>query len=143
MNEGKERLRLLMRQKMNSSDDVLTGMVMGDFSRIESGARNLAFLSLQSEWAAVDTPEYMSFSQSFRSTAEEIADHANAKNMMSVEDAYARMTRSCLDCHAYLRQQGLNDLPGATASIDVDRSWRLADATSMWSAQDENGVASP
>jgi hypothetical protein len=96
---------------MVHANGVLSGITMGDFRLIEQSANELAFLSRLAEWQVHDTPEYLMHSEQFRGTVEALAAAAGRRDMEACESAYAQMTRSCLLCHAYLRKQGLVDMP--------------------------------
>ncbi|MCA9296406.1 MAG: hypothetical protein KC983_07805 [Phycisphaerales bacterium] len=130
----------MMHQKMFHSQRLLAGMTMENFPLVQDAAQELIWLSKLAEWKVVDTPEYEHFSMAFRGTAEDIVAASAQRNMPAVEDAYARLTRACLDCHGYLREQGIHGMPGATTWKSDEASIELhAGLTSRV----QNGAAFP
>jgi hypothetical protein len=112
----------MMHQKMFHSQRLLAGMTTENYPLVESSAKELIWLSKLAEWKVVDTPEYEGFSAAFRGTAQDIVVSSKQRNMLAVEDAYARLTRACLDCHGYLREQGIHGMPGVTTWKNDDIS---------------------
>jgi hypothetical protein len=112
-------LRNIMQAKLAYSTGLLESIALEDFSRIEYNAIELHWLSRQSDWDVHDTVSYGIFSGKFQEVMEAIADSAARHDIDAAAAGYRRMTASCLDCHAYLRKEGLvKDLPGVVTFAD-------------------------
>jgi hypothetical protein len=101
---SKEALDRLMEQKLKSTQQLLAGLAMADFRKIENSAENLIQLSKTAEWVVYKTPRYEMHSNDFRRTAEIIIEKARQKNLDGSALAFFDMTMSCLRCHQYVRQ---------------------------------------
>jgi len=95
---------IVMRMKLDLSQQVLRALALEDFGALETNAVRLAKLSEMAGWQARNTPEYTWFSAEFRRSAEELAHAARAKNVDGATVAYTQMTFSCVSCHKYMRK---------------------------------------
>jgi hypothetical protein len=111
----KNDLRLLMREKMKSSERLLEGIALADFTRITNSAEKLIQLSNTAEWFVRKTPRYELHSNEFRRAAEVIVQKAKAKNLDGVALAYFDLTLSCVRCHQYVREVQDARLPDTPA----------------------------
>lgn len=113
------RLRHVMQAKLIHAHDLMESIALGDFPRMEKNAADLHALSRQSDWFVHDTAAYTAFSERFQGAAGRIMDLARGHDLEAVSEAYIDLNASCIDCHAYLRREGLvKDLPGIVTWID-------------------------
>ncbi|MHC5023592.1 MAG: hypothetical protein ACYTGG_06730 [Planctomycetota bacterium] len=111
--QRRQSLRNVMQAKLVYVNSLLESIALEDFNRIEYNAMELAWLSRQSDWQVHDTVAYSAFSHRFQTLASEIAADAGDGDIQAVAASYREMSAACLDCHAYLRKEGLvKDIPG-------------------------------
>jgi hypothetical protein len=94
----------LMHKKLVASQQVLEGIVVNDFNKIDKGATDLIAVSKAAEWKVLRTPEYETYSNDFRRLAEALIRNAKEKNNDGAVQAYADMTRTCVQCHKHVRE---------------------------------------
>ncbi len=106
----------VMQAKLTHTHALLEGIALADFLQIEQNAEALTWLSQQSEFQVHETVAYVVFSDQFREITSNMADHARQQDLEAVSVDYIQMTSKCMDCHAYLRREGLvKELPGAVS----------------------------
>lgn len=101
----------VMRAKLAASQKVLAGIALRDFRAVQTNAATLTTLSSQRGWAALQTPDYELFTTRFRIASESLGEAAVVKDMEALLQAYQELTRSCVGCHAYLRDRRLKEVP--------------------------------
>jgi len=94
----------LMAEKLKSSQKLLEGIAIGDFSKISASAEKLIQLSNTEEWLVLKTPRYELHSNEFRRAAEALIQKAKNKNLDGSTLAFFEMTMSCVRCHQYVRE---------------------------------------
>jgi hypothetical protein len=104
-----------MARKLMHAKDLLEGIALSDFKKIDRSADELLRLTNAEEWRAIKTARYEMFSNEFRRAAEGIIQKARAKNIDGVTVSYFEMTVSCVRCHSYVREVREARLPGAPA----------------------------
>src|SRR5947209_6212822 len=99
-----DQVKDLMHQKLVRSQDLLEGISVGDFDKIEKNADELLVLSNKAEWMVLQTPRYKMYSDDFRRAAEELGRNARKKNLDAASLSYVEMTLNCVRCHKYVRE---------------------------------------
>lgn len=94
----------LMKSKLEHSQKVLEGVALNEFDKISKHADELIFISKQTEWKVIKTPEYEVFSNEFRRAADDLVQKAKDKNLDGAALAYVDLTLSCVKCHKYVRE---------------------------------------
>src|SRR5688500_8730745 len=110
-------LSRLMVEKLNHSKNLLEGIALGDFTKINRSAENLIQISKTAEWFVYKTPRYELHSNEFRRAAENIVQKAGAKNLDGVTLAYFDLTMTCVRCHEYVRE--VRDARAKTPAFDL------------------------
>jgi hypothetical protein len=96
-----------MRAKLGLAKDLVEGLTLEDFAKLDSAARRLKRLSQGAEW---DVPvmrrfaEYVPLSEEFRRLCDELTEAARARNLDGATLAYLRLTTNCVDCHKRVRR---------------------------------------
>ena len=93
-----------MQLKLRNAEQVLEGIALADFDRIEGGAESLIRLSKKADFQMGAVPGYEQHSRAFREAAEELLTHAKAKNLDGAALSYVRLTLNCVSCHKELRK---------------------------------------
>lgn len=95
----------LMREKLKRSQDVLEGVTLKDYAKIEEAATWLMDLSIMDGWTKfeVDNPEYRRNSENFRETVEALIQAAKEKNIQGATLRFTQTTFSCVACHEAIR----------------------------------------
>ena len=102
--KGDDEVSRLMHEKLENSQEILEGIALNDFDKIEKHAGELIILSKKAEWMVVKTPKYELFSNEFRRLAEDLIQHAKDKNLDAATLSYMEMTMNCVRCHKYVRE---------------------------------------
>ena len=92
-----------MRAKLDSSQQVLEGLVTEDYKLIEQGAQQMQLMSKAAEWQIIPGPVYAQYSTEFQRSAEQLAKHAKDKNIDAAGLSYMQLTMNCVSCHRYIR----------------------------------------
>ncbi len=96
-----------MRQKLEFAKDLLEGLTVEDFAKVEKSSRALKKLSYASEWEVPTIPnieQYMPMTTEFQRITDEITKAAKDKNLDAATIGYVRLTTNCVNCHKYVRQ---------------------------------------
>ncbi len=94
----------LMQKKLDSSKNLLEGLALNDFKKLEENATTLLKISSTADWFAYKTREYELFSNEFRRAAEKLKKKAKEENLDGAALAYVELTMSCIRCHQYVRE---------------------------------------
>lgn len=94
----------LMDGKLVNSQEVLRGLVLSDFERIEKSATALNVLTLAEEWVFSNSQEYKRLSEDLRRITRQLVKAGKDKNIDAAAMAYQRMTLNCVECHQALRE---------------------------------------
>jgi len=111
----------IMKQKLVHSQQLLEGVALADFAKIEKNADDLIILSHKAAWRVLQTADYIRFSDEFRRGCEGIIKMAKQKNIDGASLAYVQVTLTCVNCHKHVREVRMASVPH-----DVDR--QLVDA---------------
>src|SRR5262245_33965480 len=101
---GGNKVREIMRRKLDHSQKVLAGVALDDFDQISKNAAELVVLSNKLEWNVLKTPQYELHSNEFRRSLESLIKNAEKKNLDAAALAYVDMTLTCVRCHKYVRE---------------------------------------
>ncbi|MHC5114366.1 MAG: hypothetical protein ACYTGP_08060 [Planctomycetota bacterium] len=112
-----ERVEDVMVAKLAHAKALLEGIALEDFEQIEANALALSRLSEEAGWRVHTTPAYGVHSDAFRVITDSIVTHARGENLFGVLEDYVLMTRACVACHGYMRNEGLyREVPGKVSS---------------------------
>lgn len=98
-----DEVSVFMKAKLRHSQNVLEGLVLGDFDKVAKGAQEMSLLSLAANWQVLQTPQYLEYSRKFRAEADALTEAAKRKNLDQATAHYNRMTTRCVECHKYVR----------------------------------------
>lgn len=93
-----------MQAKLDSSKDVLEGLVTEDFDLIQKGTRKMIEMSNATEWQVVEGPIFAQQSAEFRNAAKEISKYAKKKNLDGASLSYLHLTMTCIACHKQIKK---------------------------------------
>jgi hypothetical protein len=99
----REKVRALMRRKMDQSQGLLEALMKNDLAKAGRHAEELARIRKDASFAVVPTPTYELWAGEFASGAEKVAKAAREKNFEVAKLGYLEMTMTCFHCHAYYR----------------------------------------
>jgi hypothetical protein len=101
-----KKIQDLMHKKLLTSQTILEGITKNDYKMIGKGAEDLIDISKQIEFMVVRSPQYESFSNDFRRSAEALAKMAKDENIDGASFTYLEMSLNCFNCHRYIRDLG-------------------------------------
>lgn len=100
----KENISKFMQAKLDSSKDVLEGLVTEDFDLIQKATKKMIAMSNATEWQVVEGPIFAQQSAEFRNTAKEILRYAKKKNVDGASLSYLHLTMTCIACHKQIKK---------------------------------------
>jgi len=103
-NPTQEKVAKFMQAKLDSSKDVLEGLVTEDFDLIQKGTKKMIEMSNATEWQVVQGPIFAQQSAEFRNAAKEIARYAQKKNIDGASLSYLHLTMTCIACHKQIKK---------------------------------------
>lgn len=102
----------VMRAKQGPAQSIMAGLARADYDLVHENALRLYRLSQETQWNAHDTVTYILYSDQFRQVAWDLAGHARQRDLDAMTADYLELTRTCVECHAYLRREKLvTDFP--------------------------------
>jgi hypothetical protein len=102
--ERDEVLAAMMQKKLHSAHRVLEGVVISDFKKVTLGGEELIRLAKSETWQLIRSPQYEQHSADFVRATELLVKKAKERNIDGAALAYVEMTRSCVRCHQYVRE---------------------------------------
>jgi cytochrome c556 len=96
----------LMHAKLRHAQSALRSVALGDFAQLEKDADALAELSRNAAWQVDRSEEYRRESVEFERTTYALGQAAEHRRLDGATLAFLNVAISCVDCHAYLRDQG-------------------------------------
>jgi cytochrome c556 len=97
-------LAAMMKTKLKSAHLVLEGVALADFNRITGGGQELIRLAKSETWQLIHSPQYEKYNADFVRATEQLVKKSQEKNIDGAALAYLEMTKSCVQCHAYVRE---------------------------------------
>ena len=92
----------VMRQKLAHTQSILEAVVTSDWIQLETKSRELEELTNAPGWTVLKYPEYARYSVAFVRAVQGLRTAADARDLERAPEAYAAVTRACVDCHRYL-----------------------------------------
>ena len=114
-------MRAVMEMKLNQAQAVLEGISTMNFAQITNSAQRLHTLSRRANW------QVHKFRTEFLRVTQEMAQHAEEKNLEAVTLDFIQMTMTCVNCHSYSWQQD--------AQVRIERGASLANGRPRMSAR--------
>lgn len=106
----------LMHRKVEYASSLLVAISLRDYPSVERSANELKAISEQGAFMVHDTLAYRALSDTFRKDVSLLATHAQARDQEAIEADYQRITATCFDCHAHVRdERAKGALPGRMA----------------------------
>lgn len=96
-------MKAFMRKKLALSQDIMEGLALEDFKKIEEGARQLSAMSVAAEFMVVKEPLYADEAAEFRRTVNKMEKAAKELRLDAATLSFMDMTMSCVECHKYVR----------------------------------------
>ncbi len=104
-----DKVKELMRKKLENSQKLLEGVVTNDFDKISKHAEELMAISKSLEWKAIKSARYELHSNQFRRTIEDLQERAKEKNLDGAALSYVDLTLTCVKCHKYVRDSRMTE----------------------------------
>lgn len=101
-----EKASAWMKQKLELSQNILSGLTMGDWDAVELNAQRMNIVNYLEKWIAADKPQYTEYKRQlsyFELANREILRQAKAKNIEGATLAYNQLNISCVQCHQVVR----------------------------------------
>jgi hypothetical protein len=101
---AEQRVARFMREKLDSAQKVLEGVLVEDFELVKKGARRMSIMSQAAEWHVFATPTYGEDSTEFRTKCRQLLKAADNQRTDAAALSYLQLTLSCVRCHQHVRQ---------------------------------------
>ncbi len=93
-----------MQKKLLLSQEILSGLVLADFKKIEVAAEKIGSLSQHAQWQIVhNDPVYNHFTIEFQRIAKQLSLNAQRKNLDGAAYANDHLVATCIACHKHIR----------------------------------------
>lgn len=93
-----------MRKKLQNTQELLEGIVVEDFVKIEKNANSLVTVCEKVGWTEEKTKgKFETHDTEFHEIAQELATLAKDKNLEGLQNKYNHMVMICIDCHHHIR----------------------------------------
>jgi hypothetical protein len=92
-----------MRQKVQASQAVLSGLARADFQAIGQNAAAMGVMEYFEKWQQADSPDYRTQLRLFEFADRELIRAAREKNIDAATLAFNQLTVSCVNCHKIVR----------------------------------------
>ena len=99
-----------MRQKLESSNQILEGLVTNDFELVTDSCDELLEMSEAESWRATNDMMYMQHSREFRNSVRALRAKSKKKSPDGSALAWLDVTLECIKCHEWVRDTMLADL---------------------------------
>ena len=98
-------LQTAMREKLSNAQELLEGLVRGDFARIDRSAELLSRITDAEivSWQTAARPDYIEMASQFLLSVEDLRTAAENRNLGNVLREYTTMITVCTNCHTYVR----------------------------------------
>ena len=93
-----------MKNKLEFSKQILSGISTGDFDEIATSARAMRGLGKIEGFVRARTPGYKSHLEVFLTANDELIRQAEKESVEGAALAFTQMTISCVNCHKHLRE---------------------------------------
>ncbi len=97
-------LKEQMQKRVDSMGELLTGLAIDDWSRIEKGAQGLVETCEIIDWSGPGKELFKKRDEAFCSSAQVLLKHVKEKDLADIQRAFIQTTITCWGCH---------DLPAA------------------------------
>ena len=93
-----------MKKKLDYSKNILEGISLGDFDKVNQNATKLRGLSKFETFVRRGTPGYRAQADAFDRSLAEIIRQADKENIEGMTLGFHQLTISCVSCHRQLRE---------------------------------------
>jgi hypothetical protein len=100
-----------MRMKLDASNRILEGLVVDDLKLVVKGSEALLKMSAAEKWRASNDMMYLQHSRDFRRSVETLRNKAKKQSIDGAALAWVDVTMSCIQCHEWVRNVLVADLP--------------------------------
>jgi hypothetical protein len=101
--ESAKRSSLWMKQKVQASQAILTGLANADFEAMRQNAEAMNAVEAFEKWLRADSPGYRTQLRLFEFADRELIRAAREKNLDAATLAFNQLTISCVNCHKIVR----------------------------------------
>lgn len=102
--DGRLATQAFMHQKLPYTQGILEGLALERFDLISRNALLLRNMSVSNLWTRVGQPDYKRNTAAFKADVDAIYKAAAGQDLKGATEAYARMARSCVECHRLVRR---------------------------------------
>jgi hypothetical protein len=92
-----------MRQKLAYSQGVLEGLALEKFDVVSKSAMQMRNMTQTNLWFSLKNSDYLRHTTNYQRGIDTLLAAALEKNLDAATEAYARVAKSCVECHRVVR----------------------------------------
>ena len=92
-----------MRQKLNSSNQILEGLVTEDMDLVRKGASQLEKMSKEEQFMVLNDAIYRQYSLDFQRSVHQLQLDAEKASVDAASLTWIKTTLNCIECHKYTK----------------------------------------
>lgn len=94
-----ESVKEQMQKKLDNMGELLTGLALDDWSKIEGAAQGLVDTCEALGWTGPGKAEFGKRDEAFHSAVKDLLKHAKKRNLADTQRAFIHATITCWGCH--------------------------------------------
>lgn len=96
-------MQAFMRQKLVSSQSLLEGLTLEKFDLVQKSAIRLRKMTQTNSWSTSRNVLYLERMTNYQASLDVLWEAASRQDLAAATDAYAQVTRNCVECHRVVR----------------------------------------
>lgn len=115
--------QVFMRQKLMWSQAALEGLALEKFDLVSRNALRMREMTRSNQWFAIKQPEYLVRTTNFVNSVDALYMAAVDRNLEAATEAYAKVSRNCVECHRLVRldqRKNANGPSSARTTLEPD-----------------------
>ena len=110
----------VMREKLVHGQQILRAIMVSDYALLDRESAALVQLTRAEGWQVLNSPEYIRHSDTFRRSAEDLAEMGKARDLDGAAVAYTSLVMRCFQCHRYLKGIRVAEVPSSRDLLPPD-----------------------
>ena len=93
-----------MHDKLHHAQQLVEGLALENFEKLETSGHTLELISRAASWHVPGDAEYARYSRNFQDQTRDLERHAREKSLDACTLDHVRISLSCVECHRHLRE---------------------------------------
>ena len=96
-------VQAFMHRKLTAAQDIMEGLALEDFEKIEKGARQLKAMTVAADFMVYDDQDYRDHAKAFGRAVTRLENAAEKSKLEGSTLAFMEVTMNCVECHKHVR----------------------------------------